>query len=270
MTLSQLISQIKQKQSMLCVGLDPDISKIPKFLLDFEDPIFEFNKRIIDATKPFAIAYKPNFAFYEALGSKGWDTLYKTAQYLPKETFNIADAKRGDIGNTSKMYAKAVFEEMGFDAITLSPYMGIDSIEPFLEYEDKFSILLALTSNAGSSDFQKKYLANGTSLASEVIRTSLTWKNSNRLMFVIGATHPEDFKELRNLAPDSFFLVPGVGAQGGRVKDVCAFGLNKNAGLLINSSRGIIYAVNDETFDAKAALAAEAMQKEMSEILNQS
>jgi orotidine-5'-phosphate decarboxylase len=262
---SEITIQIHQKKSFLCIGLDVDLEKIPVHLLDEEDPIFAFNKAIIDATHDLATAYKPNTAFYEAYGTKGWEALKKTINYLNEnhpEIFTIADAKRGDIGNTSSRYAKAFFEDMGFDAVTIAPYMGKDSVEPFLEFEGKHAILLALTSNEGAKDFQ---MENG--LYKKVLSTSQTWKNSQNLMYVVGATKAEYFKEIREIAPDSFLLVPGVGAQGGSLKEVCKHGMNKNVGLLINSSRGIIYASAERDFAEAAAKKAKELQSEMEQIL---
>lgn len=270
MTKEALISQILKKSSFLCIGLDVDLDKIPQHLLALEDPIFEFNKQIIDATHHLAVAYKPNTAFYEAYGIKGWQSLDKTIQYLNNnypEIFTIADAKRGDIGNTASMYAKAFFEDLNFDSVTVAPYMGSDSVEPFLEFNNKFTILLALTSNKGGLDFQGIETKNNTKVYENVISSSLTWKNSNQLMFVVGATKAEYFKNIRNLAPNHFLLVPGVGAQGGSLEDVCKYGLNKEVGLLINSSRGIIYAGNGENFAEKAREEAEKLQKQMHTIL---
>lgn len=270
MELTQLIKQIQQKKSLLCIGLDTDINKIPQHLLNLEDPVFEFNKAIIDATHQYAVAYKPNIAFYEAMGLKGYISLQKTIDYLNlnhPEIFTIADAKRGDIGNTSSQYAHAFFESMQFDSITVSPYMGKDSIEPFLEYKNKYTILLALTSNTGAFDFQTLTI-NGKPLYQEVLNTSKTWKNSENLMYVIGATKTEYLQEIRKIIPNSFLLVPGVGAQGGSLQDVCKYGLNENYGLLINSSRGIIYASTLENFAEKAAEEAQKMQLDMAVILN--
>lgn len=269
MTIEFLIEQIEKKQSFLCIGLDVDINKIPKHLLQTDDPIFEFNKAIVDATHRFAVAYKPNTAFYEAHGLKGWKSLEKTIDYLNKkhsEIFTIADAKRGDIGNTSAMYAKAFFEDLAFDAVTVVPYMGRDSVEPFLSFEDKFTILLALTSNEGAFDFQT-FEIDGLPLYKRVLETSKTWINSQRLMYVVGATKAEYFKEIRTIVPDNFLLVPGVGAQGGSLQEVCKYGLNKDVGLLINSSRGIIYASSEKDFAEKAALEAQNLQMEMKQIL---
>lgn len=262
MTKSELVDQIFLKKSFLCVGLDTDLKLIPKFLLDFEDPIFEFNKRIIDATKDLCVAYKPNIAFYECLGSKGWDSLEKTVNYIPKDIFTIADAKRGDIGNTSKMYAQTFFETYNFDSVTIAPYMGKDSVAPFLEFKDKWAIILALTSNESSKDFQLMK-EDGEFLYERVMKTSFEWGNDENIMFVTGATHPEKFQELRALAPNSFFLVPGIGAQGGDLDKVVQFGRNKEIGLLINSSRGIIYAGNDENFAEKTRESALELSNQM-------
>ena len=267
-----LLIQIKTKKSFLCIGLDTDIQKIPKFLLESEDPIFEFNKKIIDATNSYCVAYKPNIAFYESLGINGWKALEKTINYLNSsypEIFTIADAKRGDIGNTSSMYAKAYFETLNFDSITINPYMGKDSVEPFLEYQNKHTIILALTSNVGAFDFQTKNIAdNSKKLYEEVIRTSTSWKNSNQLMYVVGATKASYLKEIRNIVPNNFLLIPGIGAQGGDLKEVCDNGLNNEVGLLINSSRSIIYASNDTNFDIDAAKNAQEIQSQMEDILS--
>lgn len=270
MTTQQLIEQIRIKKSFLCVGLDVDLNKIPKHLLELEDPIFEFNKAIIDATHDLTISYKPNTAFYEAYGIKGWISLQKTISYINEnypEIFTIADAKRGDIGNTSSMYAKAFFEDLNFDSVTVAPYMGKDSVEPFLAFENKHTIMLALTSNEGAFDFQTLN-ANGKELYKRVLETSKTWKNSENLMYVVGATKAEYFTEIRKIVPDSFLLVPGVGAQGGSLSEVCKYGMNANVGLLINSSRGIIYASNGTDFAEKARTEALKMQQEMEEILS--
>ena len=266
-----LISQIKRKKSFLCIGLDTDINKIPKFLLDSDDPVFEFNKRIIDATNSYCVAYKPNIAFYESFGLNGWIALEKTIKYLNvnfPEIFTIADAKRGDIGNTSSMYAKAYFDTLNFDSITINPYMGKDSVEPFLEYKNKHSILLALTSNLGAFDFQTKNVDNTShQLYQEVIKTSKSWKNSSQLMYVIGATKSSYLKDIRNIIPNSFLLIPGIGAQGGNLKNVCNNGMNTDVGLLINSSRSIIYASNDHDFDLISANKAQEIQSQMQDIL---
>lgn len=267
MTHEALIKNIKQKQSFLCVGLDVDLEKIPVHLLDFEDPIFEFNKRIIDATKDYAVAYKPNIAFYECHGSKGWDSLKKTVDYIPDNIFTIADAKRGDIGNTSHYYAKTFFEYLNFDSVTVAPYMGIDSVTPFLEYENKWVILLALTSNKGALDFQFSTDLNGEKLFEKVIRKSSEWGTNEQLMYVVGATRKESIEQVRKVAGNYFFLVPGVGAQGGSLSDVAQFGWADNCGLLVNSSRGIIYAGQGENFQTDVAAAAKSVQVEMASIL---
>ena len=269
MTTEQLISQIRHKKSFLCIGLDVDLTKIPTHLLATEDPIFEFNKAIIDATHDLAVSYKPNTAFYEAYGIKGWNSLQKTIEYINEkhpEIFTIADAKRGDIGNTSTMYAKAFLEDLNFDSVTVAPYMGKDSVEPFLAFENKHTILLALTSNQGAFDFQT-LTVDGIPLYQNVLETSKSWKNSENLMYVVGATKAEYFTEIRKIVPDSFLLVPGVGAQGGSLSEVCKYGMNANVGLLINSSRGIIYASNGNDFAEKAREEALKMQQEMEVIL---
>ncbi|HLV47060.1 MAG TPA: orotidine-5'-phosphate decarboxylase, partial [Flavobacterium sp.] len=271
MTTQQLYEQIQRKKSFLCIGLDVDLNKIPQHLLATEDPIFEFNKAIIDATHDLCVSYKPNTAFYEAYGLKGWQSLEKTINYINEkcpEIFTIADAKRGDIGNTSTMYAKAFLEDLNFDSVTVAPYMGKDSVEPFLAFENKHTILLALTSNQGAFDFQTLN-ANEKPLYQNVLETSKTWKNSQNLMYVVGATKAEYFKEIRQIVPDSFLLVPGVGAQGGSLKDVCQFGMNAQVGLLINSSRGIIYASNQNDFAEAARTEALKLQTEMASILEQ-
>ena len=273
MTTQQLTQQIHQKKSFLCIGLDVDLNKIPKHLLETEDPIFEFNKAIIDATHDLAVSYKPNTAFYEAYGIKGWKSLQKTINYLNQnhlEIFTIADAKRGDIGNTSSMYAKAFFEDLNFDSVTVAPYMGKDSVEPFLAFENKHTIMLALTSNEGAFDFQTLNV-NGKELYKTVIETSKTWKNYENLMYVVGATKAEYFTEIRKIIPNNFLLVPGVGAQGGSLSEVCKYGLSENVGLLINSSRAIIYASSENDFAQKAREEALKIQQEMAAILeNQS
>lgn len=262
MTKQELIQQIKIKQSFLCVGLDPDLSKFPPHILELEDPIFEFNKAIIDATKDLCVAYKPNTAFYEAYGVKGWQALEKTINYIPKDCFIIADAKRGDIGNTSKSYAKAFFETLNADAITVAPYMGSDSVLPFYEFKDKWVVLLALTSNQGAADFQMLPIGN-KKLYAEVVEKATQWGTSENTMFVVGATQTSEIAELRSLAQDYFFLVPGVGAQGGSLKEVFDFGANADCGLLVNSSRAIIYAQKDENFALAAKKEALKMQTEM-------
>ena len=271
MTTTQLISEIRKKQSFLCIGLDVDLGKIPQHLLEEEDPIFSFNKEIIDATHHLAVAYKPNTAFYEAYGLDGWKSLEKTIKYLNEnfpEIFTIADAKRGDIGNTSAMYAKAFLDNLGFDSITVAPYMGKDSVEPFLAFEGKHTILLALTSNEGAYDFQTKQLEN-TELYKSVLQTSKDWKNSKNLMYVVGATKASFLSEVRHILPDSFLLVPGVGAQGGSLDDVCRYGMTKDIGLLINSSRGIIYASREKNFAEAAREAAQKLQLQMQKILSE-
>lgn len=265
MTTAQLTAQIREKKSFLCIGLDVDLDKIPNHLLETEDPIFEFNKAIIDATHDFCVAYKPNTAFYEAYGLKGWKSLEKTIAYLNEnhpEIFTIADAKRGDIGNTSSRYAQAFFEDLNFDSITVAPYMGKDSVEPFLAFENKYTIVLALTSNEGAFDFQTK-LTDGVELYKRVLETSKTWTNAHNLMYVVGATKAEYFREIRTIVPDSFLLVPGVGAQGGSLQEVCRYGLNAQVGLLVNSSRGIIYASGGKDFAEQARIEAEKLQREM-------
>ncbi len=265
MTTTDLVAQIHKKKSFLCIGLDTDLEKIPTHLLKEEDPIFSFNKLIIDATHHLCVAYKPNIAFYEAYGIKGWQALQKTIQYLNSkhpEIFTIADAKRGDIGNTSTRYAKAFFEDLEFDSITIAPYMGKDSVEPFLAFQNKHTILLALTSNAGAFDFQTKKV-NGHELYKEVLKTSQTYKHAENLMYVVGATKAEYLSEIRKIIPNNFLLVPGVGAQGGSLEDVCRYGMNSQIGLLINSSRGIIYASNGADFAAAATESAKRIQAKM-------
>jgi orotidine-5'-phosphate decarboxylase len=263
MTKEELFQQIKKKGSYLCTGLDTDIQKIPRHLLKCEDPIFEFNKQIIDATVDFTVAYKPNIAFYEALGAKGWESLEKTLAYIPKDIFTIADAKRGDIGNTSGLYARAFFDTMDFDAITVAPYMGSDSVKPFLEFKDKWVILLALTSNGGALDFQQIDLGAGERLYERVLKKSRDWANSNQMMYVVGATRADALEQVRKHVPDHFLLVPGVGAQGGSLADVSRFGMNKQCGLLVNSSRAIIYASEGEDFAKRAGEEARKVQEEM-------
>ena len=262
----QLIEQKFTKKSFLCVGLDTDLNKVPKFLLNEEDPIFSFNKAIIDATAPYSIAYKPNLAFYECYGLKGMEAFEKTITYLKEnypQHFIIADAKRGDIGNTSKMYAQTFFKEYNVDALTIAPYMGEDSVKPFLEYEGKWVILLALTSNKGSHDFQLFEDKEGVRLFERVLTKSQEWGTTENLMFVVGATQGSLFADIRKLAPNSFLLVPGVGAQGGSLQEVCKYGMNKDCGLLVNSSRGIIYASADENFAEIAGEKAKELQQEM-------
>lgn len=275
MTKQQLFDQITQKNSYLCVGLDTDIKKIPLHLLKEKDPIFEFNRQIIDTTAEFAVAYKPNIAFYEALGSKGWESLQRTIEYIPKECFTIADAKRGDIGNTSGLYARTFFDKsssgLDFDSVTVAPYMGSDSVMPFLEFEGKWVILLALTSNTGGDDFQNLKVHNTqssvqypvNSLYEQVILTSQKWADSERMMYVVGATKADKLLKIRELAPEHFLLVPGVGAQGGSLAEVSKHGMNKQCGLLVNSSRAIIYASSGEDFAKVAANEAQKVQQEM-------
>lgn len=270
MTTAQLTEQIHFKKSFLCIGLDVDLEKIPPHLLLLDDPIFEFNKAIIDATHDLCVSYKPNIAFYEAYGLKGWQALEKTIVYLNQnypDIFTIADAKRGDIGNTSARYAKAFFNDLNFDSITVAPYMGKDSVEPFLEFENKHTILLALTSNEGAGDFQTKNV-NGQALYKAVLETSKTWKHSQRLMYVVGATKAAYFEEIRQIIPDSFLLVPGIGAQGGNLQEVCKFGLNADVGLLINSSRAILYSGKSTDLAHSARAEAFKIQQEMQQILN--
>lgn len=270
MNRKELIKQIKQKKSFLCVGLDPDIKKIPQHLLKEEDPIFAFNKAIIDATAPYCVSYKPNLAFYEAYGLEGMVSFKRTISYLKEnypDHFIIADAKRGDIGNTSKMYAQTFFEEYNVDALTVAPYMGADSVTPFLEYDGKWVILLALTSNKGSHDFQLTTDINGERLFEKVLKTSQQWGNDENMMYVVGATQGSMFEDIRKVVPNHFLLVPGVGAQGGSLQEVCKYGMTKDCGLLVNSSRGIIYASGGEDFAEAAAMAAKKLQEEMAKEL---
>lgn len=270
MTTQQLVDQIKRKRSFLCIGLDTDMDKIPEHLLEEEDPIFSFNKAIIDATHHLCVAYKPNMAFYEAYGINGWRSLEMTIAYLNAEypeQFTIADAKRGDIGNTSTRYAKAFFENLEFDALTIAPYMGRDSVEPFLAFGNKHTILLALTSNKGAYDFQTQKV-NGQEFYKKVLETSKSYDNAKNLMYVVGATKASFLKEIREIIPDNFLLVPGVGAQGGNLQEVCQYGMNKDVGLLVNSSRGIIYASNERDYAQAATKAAEQLQKQMEVVLN--
>ena len=263
MTREQLFEQIQKKNSCLCIGLDTDLNKIPKHLSGSSDPIFEFNKQIIDATHQYCVAYKPNVAFYEALGPKGWESLQRTLNYIPKNIFTIADAKRGDIGNTSALYARAFFEQMNFDSITVAPYMGEDSVKPFLR-DDKWVILLAHTSNSGSGDFQTMEIAStGKPLYEEVILRSQQWATADQLMYVVGATHPDKIKSIRTLAPEHFFLVPGVGAQGGDLDMIMKHGMNHQCGLLINAARSIIYASSEKDFAQQAAKEASKLQQQM-------
>jgi orotidine-5'-phosphate decarboxylase len=270
MTRAELFKKILKKDSFLCIGLDTDINRIPEHLKSADDPIFEFNKQIIDATHEYAVAYKPNIAFYESMGSKGWETLEKTLDYIPEDVFTIADAKRADIGNTSNMYAKAFFENMAFDSITINPYMGEDSVTPFLKYENKWVILLAATSNPGSFDFQDLMIEHTSEkLYERVLRKSTEWGTPENLMYVVGATRAETLVTVRMIVPDHFLLIPGVGAQGGSLEAVCKYGMNKECGLLVNSSRGIIYASDGEDFAEKAAEAAQDLQQKMSVQLQQ-
>ena len=266
----ELIQQIKQKRSFLCVGLDSDPKKMPQCVFDLYDPIFEFNKAIIDHTAPYCVAYKPNLAFYEAYGIKGMQAFVKTCEYIKTKHphhFIIADAKRGDIGNTSAMYARTFFEEYDIDSLTVAPYMGEDSVKPFLDYPGKWVILLALTSNKGSQDFQFLQNAEGKRLFEEVILKSQAWGTAENMMYVVGATQGSMFKDIRRIAPNHFLLVPGVGAQGGSLQEVCRYGMNKDCGLLVNSSRGIIYASNDDHFAEVAGNKARELQQEMADEL---
>lgn len=270
MTRQDIVNQITKKQTFLCVGLDTDIKKVPAHLLNEEDPIFAFNKAIIDATAQYCIAYKPNLAFYESMGVKGWISFEKTIKYLRQnypEQFIIADAKRGDIGNTSAMYARSFFEELDIDSVTVAPYMGEDSVSPFLTYEGKWVILLALTSNKGSHDFQLTADANGERLFEKVLRTSQAWATADQMMYVVGATQGRLFEDIRRIAPDHFLLVPGIGAQGGSLEEVCRYGMNSQCGLIVNSSRAIIYVSNGDDFAERAAEAARKVADEMKVML---
>lgn len=270
MNRATLFQQIQEKQSYLCVGLDPDLQRLPKHLLETSDPIFEFNKQIIDHTKDYCIAYKPNVAFYESLGSKGWEALEKTLDYIPDSHFTIADAKRGDIGNTSRLYAKAFFERLSFDAITVAPYMGEDSVRPFLEFDNKWVILLALTSNKGSQNFQFNQQSDQRPLYLNVLEKAQEWGTPEQLMFVVGATHPQQFEEIRAVASEHFLLVPGIGAQGGDLAAVTKLGRNDHLGLLVNSSRGIIFAGTGEDYGLRAGEAAQNLQGQMAALLAKS
>ncbi len=266
MNRQQLVDIIKKRKTFLCVGLDTDVKKIPHALLSTEDPIFEFNRAIIDATAPYCMAYKPNLAFYECLGVKGWIAFEKTVKYLKDsypEHFIIADAKRGDIGNTSAMYARSFFEELDIDSLTVAPYMGEDSVSPFLGYEGKWVILLALTSNKGSHDFQLTEDQQGERLFEKVLRTSQKWAGADKMMYVVGATQGQAFEGIRKIVPDNFLLVPGIGAQGGSLEEVCKYGMTKDCGLIVNSSRAIIYASNEGDFAEAAAKAAQSVQQQM-------
>ena len=268
MNRSELFEQIKKKNSYLCVGLDTDLEKIPEHLRAESDPIFEFNKQIIDATSDYCVAYKPNIAFYEALGPRGWESLQKTLDYIPNNCFTIADAKRGDIGNTSTLYAKAFFNQMNFDSVTVAPYMGEDSVKPFLKFKDKWVILLAHTSNPGSADFQlTESKITGRKLYEEVIIKSQQWGTPDQLMYVVGATRADKIAEIRSLAPEYFFLVPGIGAQGGDLEEVSKHGMNKQCGLLVNSARAIIYASSGKDFAAMAGKEAMKVRNEMDQLL---
>ena len=270
MNKQQLIDNIRRKQSFLCVGLDTDIKKIPDFLLDGPDPIFAFNKAIIDATADLCVAYKPNLAFYECMGVKGWQALEKTVKYIRQnypDQLIIADAKRGDIGNTSAMYARSFFEDLQVDAVTVAPYMGEDSVTPFLGYDNTWVILLALTSNKGSHDFQLTEDAQGERLFEKVLRKSQEWAGDDRMMFVVGATQGRAFEDIRKIVPNHFLLVPGVGAQGGSLEEVCKYGMTKDCGLIVNSSRGIIYAGKGQDFADAARQAAKEVQQQMAEQL---
>jgi orotidine-5'-phosphate decarboxylase len=263
MTREQLIAEIRTKKSFLCVGLDTDPSKIPVHLQQLPDAVFQFNKAIIDATRDYCVAYKINTAFYEAMGLKGWEAMEQTVSYIPSTHFTIADAKRGDIGNTSAQYARAFFEAMNFDAITVAPYMGEDSIRPFLEYKGKWTIVLGLTSNKGAADFEMQPMASGMHLYEQVISTVSKWGSTGNLMFVTGATQASELASVRAIIPDHFLLVPGVGFQGGSLQEVCRYGLNKDTGLLVNASRAIIYAGEKENFAEEARIIAQQYQYEM-------
>jgi orotidine-5'-phosphate decarboxylase len=267
MTYQELVNQYRKKSTLLCVGLDTDITRLPRHILNEDDPVFAFNKQIIDATADCCIAYKPNLAFYEARGARGWESLQKTVEYIPKDIFTIADAKRGDIGNTAGMYAKAFFEEMPFDAVTIAPYMGRDSVDPFLAYPDKWVILLAKTSNASSNDFQELYVGEDY-LYQQVIEISSKWGGKDQMMYVVGATQPESLQVIRKMVPDHFFLVPGVGAQGGNMEEVIRYGSTGDGGLLINSSRQIIYASPGKDFAKAAGNEARKLQQQMEQMLN--
>src|SRR5574344_879304 len=272
MNKQQLFENIKKKQSFLCVGLDTDLKKMPEHLLNDEDPIFAFNKAIIAATAPYCVAYKPNLAFYESFGLKGWAAFEKTIKYIKSnypDQFIVADAKRGDIGNTSAMYARSFFDELDIDSVTVAPYMGEDSVSPFLTYEGKWVILLALTSNKGSHDFQLTTDTNGERLFEKVLRTSQQWGNDENMMYVVGATQGSMFEDIRKIVPTHFLLVPGIGAQGGSLEDVCKYGMNSTCGLLVNSSRAIIYADKSQQFAAAAANEAKKVQQQMAQQLKQ-
>lgn len=267
-----IISEIMHKHSFLCVGLDTDLRKIPQHLLSYDDPIFEFNRAIIDATAPFTVAYKPNLAFYEQSGTKGWRSFVRTVEYLRENypmQFIIADAKRGDIGNTSAMYARAFFQHLDVDAVTLAPYMGRDTVQPFLDYDERWAVILALTSNPSAADFELQKLASGEMMYERVLKTCSGWGNSHNTMFVVGATQASELKNVRKIVPEHFLLVPGVGAQGGSLEEVYKYGVNDDCGLLVNSSRGIIYAADGEDFAAAAANEAHKLQQQMKILLTQ-
>ena len=270
MNRKDIFNQIKDKRSFLCVGLDTDVNRIPSHLLDNSDPVFEFNKRIIDATQDLCIAYKLNTAFYESNGTKGWQSLEKTLEYIPSNIFTIADAKRGDIGNTSKMYASAFFQNIDFDAITVNPYMGVDSVTPFFAFKDKWVILLALTSNIGSKDFQFFTSSNDKALYEEVLESSQKWGTQDNMMYVVGATQVDMLANVRNYIPDHFLLIPGIGSQGGSLDDVVKYGITKECGLIVNSSRALIYAGEDLDFASKTRAATEDIQSKMDILLRQS
>ena len=268
MNRQDIISQIKKKKSFLCIGLDTDINKIPRYLLESEDPIFEFNKKIIDATKDLCVAYKPNIAFYESMGARGWQSLQRTLEYIPDNIFTIADAKRGDIGNTTSMYGRAFFRQMNFDAVTVSPYMGADSVTPFLDFKNKWVVILALTSNSSGLDFQNIEDHNGKALFKQVLETSKEWGDDENIMYVVGATRAEQLLGIRKIISSHFLLVPGVGAQGGSLQDVAKYGMNSDCGILVNSSRSIIYAGSGVDFAEKAELESRKIQQEMALILS--
>lgn len=270
MNRAELFRLIQKKRSFLCVGLDTDLKRIPSFLYKEKDPVFAFNRQIVDATLPYAVAYKPNLAFYESLGAEGWDSLRKTVEYIRSKNepvFLIADAKRGDISNTSAMYARTFFETLDFDAVTLSPYMGFDTVAPFLKYANKWSVILGLTSNESAQDFQYFEESSGEHLYEKVLRTAKHWGSSEQIMFVVGATKPEAFRSIRNIVPDHFLLVPGIGTQGGSLKAVAQYGLNNHCGLLVNVSRSIIYASNETDFAVNAAGKAKNLQQQMEQLL---
>ena len=272
MTANELFARIQEKQSFLCVGLDTDLKKIPQHLLTAEDPAFEFNKAIIDATAPYTVAYKPNAAFYEAMGIDGWKTLSKTVDYIRKnypEIFIIADAKRGDIGNTSKMYAQAFFEKMDVDGVTLAPYMGKDTVAPLLEYDNRWAVILALTSNGSAADFELSKLEDGRFVFEQVLEKAASWGNEDNTMFVVGATQAAMLTDVRRIVPNHFLLVPGVGAQGGSLEEVARYGMNSRCGLLVNSSRAIIYADQSENFAQVAGQCAQQMQQDMARLLTE-